>query len=62
MGMVKTYSKKEMAQMYNVSSATFRKWAQKAFTAKEYLVYKSARILTIKMVNHLFTHLGNPEN
>jgi transposase len=59
---IKAYSKKEMAQMYQVSPATFRNWAKKAFNAKEWQVYIKSKILNPKMVSHLFTHLGAPEN
>ena len=61
MSIIKPYSKKELKELYGISSNTLLTWAKKSFTKKEFEEYKKIKLIPIKMVQHLFTHLGEPE-
>jgi hypothetical protein len=50
---IKSYSRKELAAMYEVSGKTFSKWIVS-------LNYKYKRLFTPKEVEAIFTLLGRP--
>lgn len=56
---IRAYTKKELAQLYEVSPKTFRSWLKRGrlFTAD----VRQARILTPAQVRSIFDLLGAPE-
>jgi DeoR/GlpR family transcriptional regulator of sugar metabolism len=55
---VQSYSKKELCQLYKVSTVTFRKWIQ--HLAIEGKINVSKRIFTPKEVKIIFEEIGEP--
>jgi uncharacterized protein YjcR len=53
---IKPYSKKELANMYGISSDTLRKWFEVAG-----LPVTPVKILNINQVKEVFNHFGTPE-
>ena len=59
----KPYSKKQLRQMYGISSQTFSSWLNKSglLSTGVFKNYKTMRILTTQMVVKIFNHFGTPE-
>lgn len=58
---VKTYSKSDLAKLYNVGPTTFRKWLEPFMPDLEALHYqKDQKILKPKQVKLIFDKLGKP--
>lgn len=53
----KSYSKTELARMYEVHYDTFKKWLQ---NVPDLELKQGQRILTPKQVEKIFNHLGQP--
>ncbi len=53
----KSYSKTELARMYQVHYDTFKKWL---VNVPELEIENGQRILTPKQVEKIFNHLGEP--
>jgi hypothetical protein len=58
MSVIKSYSKKELAGLYNVSTKTLNKWLQ-PINVK--IGKYSGRSFCLKQVKIIFEHLGEPE-
>ena len=56
---IKTYSKQELAELYNVNRKTFRAWIIK-IEKKLPLYSKTQQIFTPAQVVIIFEHLGDP--
>ncbi|MBX9783140.1 MAG: DUF4248 domain-containing protein [Chitinophagaceae bacterium] len=58
---IKSYSKKEIAQLYGINRSLLYKWL--VTTGKVFAedFYKSKQIFTPKEVEQIFNHLGEPE-
>ena len=58
---VKSYTKKKLAAMYNVSPDTLRAWIRKnKQLTKKMEDYKKARNLPPRIIRAIFEHLGEP--
>lgn len=55
---IKSYSKKELAILYNVSSDTFRKWLKEIGIMNESI--KNVKIFSPKIVAKIVEKLGEP--
>ncbi len=55
MNQIKTYSKKELSDLYGISSKTFRRWCNRAN-----IDIGNGRLLCPKVVQQIFEHLGLP--
>jgi hypothetical protein len=59
----KTYSKAELAQLYNISGKTFRVWLVPIIKAHKTVFppnFHRKKILTVKQVSIIVEHLGQP--
>lgn len=66
---VKTYSKAQLAQMYNVSPETFARWVRRVAKAHDKLsesmtIHKwpSIQLVPPVVVKYIFEALGEPDN
>ena len=55
---IKSYSKSELANLYGISGATFKKWLTQL---TELNIPANARILTPKQVAYIFEEFGVPQ-
>ncbi len=62
--LIKAYSKKELSELYGVSSSTFVRWINKKsiyieLSKSGYCKYQ--KVLQPSLINIIFKHLGLPE-
>ena len=59
---IKSYSKRELIDMYGTTYTTFYTWIKRAGIIDEFKNYDNIRVFTPKEVELIFDKLGEPNN